>query len=359
MNSLGGRRLIFCSMLFVACVATASAGFAFIIPTTPPTPTTPAVPANSTTPTAPSIPSPQAGFDCNSLKNYTQYDTVKVKLESIQYCNGQGYAPPRKWTRASGGVNSAESGSMSLSSKCPMRAPGVVCAGFKSGAGTNPVPAFNINFTRGNPNLTAPPFRTPVSGRVRLPCGGSMALNIGQLVQQGGQFANNVRFGNVAGAVSTGVNIASGLLSPCGGGILGMIQGAINMVMPAGCTVNITSGTAATCSGSVLSLPSGMTMGISSNGSLTLPSGGSFTDRLGATISIPGNSVVRVTGTAPNLSVVVTNPTTGVAQTYAAQTTINGGITEVNVLPTGGVVLVPDGANLPVDSSTTIPASEP
>jgi hypothetical protein len=358
MNLWARKKKTVAAVVMILSILMVHPAFAFIIPTPAAAPPTTAVP------------SPQAGFNCNSLKTVKQNETNKIKIEDIEYCIGQGFAPPRAWNRKMSGYGGG--GSLSMSSKCPWRHrnPKVDCLPFEAAGAASPNPSFNVNVPpRANPNLKIPPFRTPTNGRVRMPCGGSMALDIGALMNQGGQFINNVRMGGVAGtagAINNARQIASGLLSPCNGGILGMIQGAINMVMPAGCSVNITSGVAATCSGSVLSVPTGVTMNMSSNGRLTFPDGGSFRDSLGATVSFPGNSTVSVTGASPNYTVTVTDQT-GTTQTYTSNGTLDpvSGIITVNVSPggdptTGGTVLIPDGATLPVDSgSATIPASTP
>lgn len=296
-------------------------------------------------------PQPPARFDCSKLQNISQYDSYKLNMEDVDYCiETKAFDPPRHWSRPGGEVYRGEATSMSFSSKCLPRNPSHKCKAFATTtqtAGGNPAvppPPTVAN----NPNLRIPPFRPPASGPVSLPCGGSAPLDIGRLISQGGSFINNVRMGNVSSAVSTGVQIANSLFGGgCNGGIMNMIQGAINMVMPAGCTVNVTSGMAAACNGSVLSLPGGVTMQVAVGGSLTLPNGGTFSIN-GSPVSVGNNVTINVTGSGTNLQV-----TTSDGQSF---TIANASELSVDT----NAVLVPEGTQLPLDTSQNIlPSSLP
>ncbi len=287
---------------------------------------------------------PPPRFNCSQLQNVSQYESYKLNIEDVSYCIEQGFDPPRHWSRSGGDVYRGEGTSTSLSSKCMPRNRYAECKGFNTqgstpgGTPSVPPPPPGSN----NPNLQIPPFRVPTTGRVSLPCGGSAPLDIGRLISQGGSFINNVRFGNVSGVVNTGMQIANSLFGGgCNGGIMNMIQGAINMVMPAGCNVNVTNGFAAACSGSVLSLPGAVSMQISSGGSLTFPNGATFMVN-GNPIALGNNITINVTANGSGLRV-----TTSDGQTFDI-----ADITELTV--NTAAVLIPDGTQIPLDAAQNI-----
>lgn len=296
--------------------------------------------------TANSLPVP----GCTSVRGKSLYDSYTVKVSDIEKCINEGYDPPVEWRPGYGFRAAAGGGSsaVTFAGKCPVDGK---CPSATGSA--NPLPNAAPVPTQ-NPALNLPPMNVPTTGKTPpLPCGGAAALNLTQIINTGLSIGNNVRIGNVSGAVSTGINLARSFLSPCSGGWQSLIGNALNVILPAvpgGAA--ILNGNMPAPSGTILMLPPGMTidMGVG-GGQIKLPDGGTFTDLQGLTITIPaGGGIISYTGNTVTLM-------------DGSTVTVGSGNVTIKPGPggMGGGVILPDGITLPIDTGIPIntPTSSP